>query len=59
MDEEALRARLAATPALRATGRVRAVTGLALRCILPGHVVHQHISPCVPQRDRNGLADSR
>lgn len=36
MDEEALRARLAATPALRATGRVRAVTGLALRCILPG-----------------------
>ena len=36
MDIEALRAKLAATPALRPTGRVLGVTGLALRFALPG-----------------------
>jgi type III secretion protein N (ATPase) len=36
MDLEALKARLAATPALRPAGRVLGVTGLALRFALPG-----------------------
>lgn len=36
MDIDALRAKLAATPALRPTGRVLGVTGLALRFSLPG-----------------------
>ncbi len=36
MDADALRARLAATPTLRATGRVVGVTGLAVRFALPG-----------------------
>ena len=36
MDFEALKARLAATPALRPAGRVLGVTGLALRFALPG-----------------------
>ncbi len=36
MDIEALKTKLAATPALRATGRVLGVTGLALRFSLPG-----------------------
>jgi type III secretion protein N (ATPase) len=36
VDIEALRAKLAAVPTLRATGRVVAVTGLALRFTLPG-----------------------
>jgi type III secretion protein N (ATPase) len=35
-DLDALRARLAATPAIRATGRVLGVTGLALRVAIPG-----------------------
>jgi type III secretion protein N (ATPase) len=55
MDIEALRAKLAATPAVRATGRVLGVTGLALRFSLPGvrvaDVVHvkrrgQPLLPC-------------
>jgi type III secretion protein N (ATPase) len=36
MDIDALKARLAATPTLRPRGRVVAVTGLALRFLLPG-----------------------
>ncbi len=36
MDLEALKARLAATATLRPVGRVLGVTGLALRCALPG-----------------------
>ncbi len=36
MDLDALKARLAATPTLRAEGRVTAVTGLALRFAMPG-----------------------
>jgi type III secretion protein N (ATPase) len=36
MDIEALKAKLASAPALRATGRVLGVTGLALRFSLPG-----------------------
>jgi type III secretion protein N (ATPase) len=36
MDIEALKARLAATPALRPSGKVLGVTGLALRFTLPG-----------------------
>lgn len=36
MDLDALRQRLATAPALRPTGRVRAVTGLTLRITLPG-----------------------
>ena len=36
MDLDALKAKLAATPALRAQGRVLGVTGLALRFALPG-----------------------
>ena len=36
MDLDALRAKLAATPAIRATGRVLGVTGLALRVAIPG-----------------------
>jgi type III secretion protein N (ATPase) len=36
VDPEALRAKLAATPALRPTGRVLGVTGLALRVAVPG-----------------------
>ncbi|MFO0568474.1 MAG: FliI/YscN family ATPase [Polyangiaceae bacterium] len=36
MDYDALRARLSASPALRAEGRVRAVTGLSVRLALPG-----------------------
>jgi ATP synthase in type III secretion protein N len=36
MDTEALKARLAMTPALRPAGRVVGVTGLALRFALPG-----------------------
>ena len=36
MDFDALKARLAATPTLRATGRVLGVTGLALRFTMPG-----------------------
>ena len=36
MDIESLKARLAATPALRPTGRVLGVTGLALRFAMPG-----------------------
>lgn len=36
MDFEALKAKLAATPALRPTGRVLGVTGLALRIAIPG-----------------------
>jgi type III secretion protein N (ATPase) len=36
MDLEALKARLAATPALRPAGRVLGVTGLALRFAMPG-----------------------
>ncbi len=36
VDLDALRARLAATPALRPVGRVVAVTGLAVRATLPG-----------------------
>jgi type III secretion protein N (ATPase) len=36
MDLEALKTRLAATPALRPAGRVLGVTGLALRFALPG-----------------------
>jgi type III secretion protein N (ATPase) len=36
MDIEGLKARLAATPALRPSGKVLAVTGLALRFALPG-----------------------
>ncbi len=36
MDLAALKARLAATPTLRATGRVLGVTGLALRFTMPG-----------------------
>src|SRR5580704_15159497 len=36
MDLEALKARLARTPALRPAGRVLGVTGLALRFALPG-----------------------
>jgi type III secretion protein N (ATPase) len=36
MDIEALKARLASTPALRPAGRVLGVTGLALRFALPG-----------------------
>lgn len=36
MDLDALKARLAATPALRPTGRVLGVTGLALRVAVPG-----------------------
>ncbi len=36
VDLDALRAKLAATPALRPTGRVLGVTGLALRLALPG-----------------------
>ncbi len=36
MDLDALRAKLAATPALRPTGRVLGVTGLALRMAVPG-----------------------
>jgi type III secretion protein N (ATPase) len=36
VDIDALKARLAATPTLRPTGRVKAVTGLALRFTLPG-----------------------
>ncbi len=35
-DLDALRAKLAATPAIRATGRVLGVTGLALRVAIPG-----------------------
>jgi type III secretion protein N (ATPase) len=55
MDIEALKAKLAATPAARATGRVLGVTGLALRFSLPGvrvaDVVHvrrrgQPLLPC-------------
>lgn len=36
MDLDALRAKLAAVPTLRPTGRVVGVTGLALRCTMPG-----------------------
>jgi type III secretion protein N (ATPase) len=36
MDLDALKAKLAATPTLRTTGRVLGVTGLALRLALPG-----------------------
>ena len=36
MDIESLKARLAATPARRPTGRVLGVTGLALRFAMPG-----------------------
>lgn len=36
MDLEALRGRLAGVPTVSGTGRVRAVTGLALRAALPG-----------------------
>ncbi len=36
MDLDALRAQLAATPTLRAQGRVRSVTGLSMRLALPG-----------------------
>ncbi len=36
MDLDALRARLAQTPTVRPQGRVRAVTGLAVRLMLPG-----------------------
>ena len=36
MDLDALKAKLAATPALRPTGKVLGVTGLALRIALPG-----------------------
>ena len=36
MDKDALKAKLAATPALRPTGRVLGVTGLALRVAVPG-----------------------
>jgi type III secretion protein N (ATPase) len=36
VDLDALRAKLAAVPTLRPTGRVVAVTGLALRCTMPG-----------------------
>lgn len=36
MDVDALRARLAETAALKVTGRVRAVTGLSVRLLLPG-----------------------
>ena len=36
MDVDALRAKLAATPALKATGRVLGVTGLSLRFVMPG-----------------------
>jgi type III secretion protein N (ATPase) len=36
MDLDALRAKLAETPAVRATGRVLGVTGLALRFVMPG-----------------------
>lgn len=36
MDLDALKARLAAVPALRPTGRVLGVTGLAIRVALPG-----------------------
>ncbi len=36
MDIDELRARLAETPALRPLGRVRAVTGLTVRLVLPG-----------------------
>jgi type III secretion protein N (ATPase) len=36
MDHDALRAILSATPTVRATGRVRAVTGLSLRFTMPG-----------------------
>lgn len=36
MDLDALRAKLAQTPALRATGRVLGVTGLSLRFVMPG-----------------------
>jgi type III secretion protein N (ATPase) len=36
MDIDALRAKLAATPALRTTGRVLGVTGLAMRFSMPG-----------------------
>jgi len=36
VDLDALKARLAATPALRPTGRVLGVTGLALRVAVPG-----------------------
>ncbi len=36
MDLDALRAKLAQTPALRTTGRVLGVTGLSLRFVMPG-----------------------
>ena len=36
MDLDALRARLAATPTTRPTGRVVAVTGLSIRFAMPG-----------------------
>jgi type III secretion protein N (ATPase) len=36
MDVDALRAKLAATPAMKATGRVLGVTGLSLRFVMPG-----------------------
>src|SRR4029079_2237102 len=36
MDREALRALLSATPSVRVTGRVRAVTGFSLRVTMPG-----------------------
>lgn len=36
MEKDALRAILSATPTVRATGRVRAVTGLSLRFTMPG-----------------------
>ncbi len=49
MDLDALKAKLAGTPALRATGRVLGVTGLALRFAMPGvrigDVVHVHRRP--------------
>src|SRR5439155_16311214 len=36
MDLDAIRAKLAATPTVRVTGRVTAVTGLAMRFAIPG-----------------------